>query len=52
MVHGWMMRVSKQLSRKRKKGEASTSLSMAYGMGSGLHAETRCRKVYAGEVFQ
>jgi len=51
MVHGWMRRVSKRLvSRRRQKGEASTSLSTY--MGSGLHAETGCRKVYAGNVFE
>jgi len=45
MVHGWMRKVSKRLvSRRRKKGEASTSLSTE--MGRGL--ETGCR----GEVFE
>jgi len=44
-----MRKVSKRLvSRRRKKGESSASLRY---MGSGLHAETGCRKVYAGEVF-
>jgi len=32
MVHGWMRRVSKIIvSRRRKKGEASTSLSTVHG---------------------
>jgi len=45
-----MRRVSKRLeSRRRKKGETSTFLRY---MGSRLHAETGCRKVYAGEVFE
>jgi len=31
MVHGWMRRVSKRLvSRRRKKGEAPTSLSAVH----------------------
>jgi len=46
MVHGWMRRFSKRfVSRRRKKGEAPPSLLY---MGSGLHADTGCRKVYAG----
>jgi len=36
------------VSGRRKKGETSTSLSTY--MGSRLHAETGCRKVYAEEV--
>jgi len=51
MVHEWMKRVSKRLvSGRRKKGETSTSLSTVHVMGSRLHAETGCRKVYVGEV--
>jgi len=51
MVHGWMRRVSKCLvSRRRKKGEAPTSLLRH--IGSGLHAEAGCRKVYALKVFE
>jgi len=48
MVHRWMRKVSKRfVSRRRKKGETSTSLSTVHG--SGLHAETGCRKGYAGD---
>jgi len=51
MVHGWMRRVSKRLvSRTRQKGGYPPA-SLLY-MGSGLHAETGCRKVYAGEVSE
>jgi len=55
MIHGWTKRDSKRLvSRRREKGEGSTNFSKAVvlHMGSGLHAETGCRKVYAGKVFQ
>jgi len=55
MIHGWTKRDSKRLvSRRREKGEGSTNFSEAVvlHMGSGLHAETGCRKVYAGKVFQ
>jgi len=41
-------------SRRGKKGEACTSLftaNLRY-IGSRIHAETGCRKVYAGEVFE
>jgi len=54
MVHGWIRRVAKRLiSAKRKKGETPTSLQgfLRY-MGSRLHVETGCRKVYAGEVSE
>jgi len=37
--------------KERGKGEAYTSASLWY-MGSGLHTETGCSKVYAGEVFE
>jgi len=52
MVHGLLRRlfgVSKRLvSRRKIKGEAPSILRH---MVSGLHAETGCRKVYAGEIF-
>jgi len=51
MVHGWMRRVSRRLvSGRRKKGEIPPAF-LRY-MGSRLHAETGCRKVYAGDVFE
>jgi len=50
MAHGWMRRVSKRLVlRRKKKREAPTILRH---MGSGLHAETGCKKVHAGDVFK
>jgi len=48
-----MRRGSKRLrlvSWRREKGEDSPA-SLRY-MGSGLHAETGCRKVYVREVFE
>jgi len=46
MGHGWMKRVSKRLvSRNKKKGRHPPA-SLQY-MGSRLHAEIGCRKVYA-----
>jgi len=33
------------------KEKEKRAASLQY-MGSGLHAETGCRKVYAGEVFE
>jgi len=53
MVHGWMKKVSKSLrlvSRRRKKGRHPPAF-LRY-MGSRLHAETGCRKVYAGIVSE
>jgi len=51
MVHGWMRGVSKRLvSGRRKKGRHPPA-SPRY-MGSGLLAETGCRKVYAWEVSE
>jgi len=51
MVHGWMRRVEQCIvSRKRKKGEAPTSLLRH--IGSRLHAEAGCKKVYAWKVFE
>jgi len=51
MVHGWMRRVSKKLvSGRRKKGRHPPAF-LRY-IGSRLHAETGCKKVYAGQVIQ
>ena len=51
MVDGWMKRDFKRLiSRRRKKGEIPPAF--LWYMGSRLHAETGCRKVYAGKVFE
>jgi len=50
-VHGLMRRVSEGLvPRRRKKGRYPPAFLRC--MGSGLHIETGCRKVYAGEVFK
>jgi len=46
-----MRRVSEGLvPRRRKKGRYPPAFLRC--MGSGLHIETGCRKVYAGEVFK
>jgi len=47
MVYGWLRRVS---NTKEKKRGRHPPASRCY-MGSGLHAKTGCRKVYAEEVF-
>jgi len=49
MVHGWMRRVSKKIDQGEVKKGRHPTTSLRY-MSSGLHAETGCRKVYAGEV--
>jgi len=52
--HGtWMDEegLKKTCIREKKKGKTSTPAFLRY-MGSRLHAETGCRKVYAGEVSE
>jgi len=50
MVHGWMRRVSKDFHQgEEKKGRHPTAF-LQY-IGCRLHAETGCRKFYAGEVL-
>jgi len=49
MVHGWMRRVSKDLYQGEEKKGRHPPAFLLY-MGSRLHAETGCRKVYAEEV--
>jgi len=51
MVHGWMRRVSKRLIKEKEKKGRHPPAFLRY-MGSRLHAETGCRKVYAGEVSE
>jgi len=45
-----MTRVSKRPVSRREKGEQTPAFLQH--MGIGLHAETGCRKVYAGVVFE
>jgi len=53
MVHGRVRRVSKKqdLYQGEEKKRRHPPAFLRY-MGSRLHAETGCRKVYAGEVSE
>jgi len=51
MVHGWMRRVSKKhVSKKRKKRRHPSDF--VRHMLTDFTAETKCGKVYAGQVFE
>jgi len=56
MLYEWVMdgeRFKKTCIKEKGKGEASTSISTAQcHISSGLHAETGCRKVYAGKICE
>jgi len=51
MVHGWMRRVSERLVSRRRGKRKHAPAFLRY-MGSGLHAEIACRKVYAVKTFE
>jgi len=51
MLHAWMREVQEDLYQEEGKKGRHPPASPRY-MGSSLHAETGCRKFYAGEVFE
>jgi len=53
MVHGWMRRgLNRLVSRPGEGKKGRHPPAFLRHMGSRLHAETGCRKVYAWEVFE
>jgi len=51
MVHGWRGEIQKELYQEEGKRRRHLAALLRH-MGSGLYAETGCRKVHAGKVFE
>jgi len=52
MVHGWIKRASKKTCIKENIKQRKHLPTFLLHMGSKLYAETGCRKVYVGKVFE